>query len=285
MMDRVTVYDSASFLDASQQSSFFSFVSIGFISIFLGFLSAGRNGFMFDTRTIRGVHRFSYGLTVLFFSIYSVTLSISQYLVNNDVKSCHQYFTLNNSSNSLYYYENCNSILYANNIIFLIILIIDPLYIYFFYNIVDYRSKLSFEDRFEIRLTQRKDNVIPSLVIIMIRFILIITKLILTILVMNIGAILLIFITLITITFSFYLNIRLLFLYNHWIFKYSKIGENVTTLNKPIMSKTQESDEEHILIRNGSSSEETVSDKDDVEIATKPKTLKNGQRPKANVRW
>lgn len=139
-------------------TSVYIYIVIGIASIIFGFLGSGRDGLMFDTRVVRGLHRLPWPIMMFFFGVYSILLSVSQWSINENNSYCHMninQFDINNK---------CSGDLNAVNILWYIILITESLYITTFLYQQDFRSAITNKDRLMLRSVQKKQFII-SLVI------------------------------------------------------------------------------------------------------------------------
>jgi len=282
------IISETSFLNSDSQASFYSFFSSSLITIIIGFLAAGRNGFMFDTRTIRGFHRVPYYVNVFFFCLYSIFLSIPQWIVNADTGNCSENLQFYNDTNIVKIHFSCNNNVKALNALYFVIILIDPIYIFFFFNIIDFRSATSLFDSIKIRKRQIV-NVVISLVILIIKIGIVIPRLVLIFMSTSVSAIVISVFNLLLIILNLFVHIRTLMLYRDWMIQYSSMRIVDISKNQSKRLINTDSDDDHDIQTQRSDvtdddHDQTQSSDDDHDIAKIP-IMKKSNRPKQRIEF
>ena len=256
------VISNPSFLDPSEQARFYAFFVSSLVTICVGFNAAGRDGLMFDTRVVRGLHRLPrYGLA-LFFFLYSIFLSIPQWIMNSDENMCSESFHFNNETNKLIIATECAHVLKTINILYLVVILIDPFYIFFFLCQPDYRSAEQWVDKIKIRTHQQR-RFIVSFILLFIKVSIITPRFILILISGNVGAIILSAMNLTLLTFNFFVHIRCLMLYSH-VFKINS-SLAIVDMTAPTTSKRRNtsSDDDHHIQSGFNDDHDMLTDDDD----------------------
>jgi len=182
---------------------------------------------MFDTRVVRGVHRIEWPFLIHFFGIYSIILSLSQWNLNKDNSYCDM--TFDNTSSSI---KNiCSDKLYATNVLWVVILIVDSLYITTFLIQRDFRTGETNQDRLNIRSIQKRQFIL-SFIVGIVRICVHLARFGVIISLFNTISIILTSIVFIIILLVLVFHIRLLSLTSYDIRKYSTLDINDITPTK-----------------------------------------------------
>lgn len=218
----------------------FNYIVIGIVSILFGFIASGRDGLMFELRVARGFHRVTYYNTLYICSIYSIILSLSQWNLNKDNDNC--ILEITNSSHAITITNKCSDHLYATNVLWIVILIVDAIYITTFLAQKDFRSAQTNKDRVAVR-TAQKTQFIYSLIINIVRIILHIARFVLISYLSNTVSIILSSILFLIIIFKTIFHIRTISITSYSIDTFStKLDINDLTLpsdNNSHPKKTQ----------------------------------------------
>jgi cellulose synthase/poly-beta-1,6-N-acetylglucosamine synthase-like glycosyltransferase len=149
-----------------------NYIAIGLLSIFYGFFATGRDGLMYDLRIVRGLHRVRWNVTFYAFTVYSILLSLSQWSISSD---CSENVHINNHTNVLTISNGCSNTVSASMWLWVVILILDALYIITLLSHRDYRSERLIKERIKIRRIQ-KSQMVFSLCILCVRIILLVIR-------------------------------------------------------------------------------------------------------------
>lgn len=260
----------------------FNYIIIGITSIIFGFVASGRDGLMFDTRVVRGVHRLEWPVLIHIFGIYSIILSISQWSLNKDNENCS--ISIDNISTTEISIKNqCSNVLYATNVLWIVILIIDSLYITTFLIQRDFRTGETNQDRLEIRSMQRRQFII-SFIIGIIRICVHVSRFFLILFLSNIISIILTSIQIFLFGgFIMFIHIRLLLLTTYDIRKYSNLDINDIT---PTTNNLKQSKKRIQLPAPATSSEDDISDQENpikITVPINSSKSKAKRRPKNGI--
>lgn len=274
------VISNPSFVDPSEQAKFYAFFVSSLATICFGFIAAGRDGLLFDTRVIRGLHRLSrYGFA-LFFFLYSIFLSISQWIINSDNQLCFESFHFDNETHQVIVATDCKQILKSINILYLIIILIDPLYLFFFLYQPDYRSPETFADKLKVRLQQRRGFVF-SFLLLFAKLGLLIARFVMILVSGNVGAIILSAMNLMLIVFNFFVHIRCLMLYSHVIKVHTALPVADTTNPVSFKRRNTSSDDDHHIPQKVDDDHDSLTDDDDDDGDTSQASLLRSQPNKS----
>lgn len=282
------ILSNPSFFDPAEQARFYSFFVASLVTICLGFIAAGRDGLMFDTRVVRGLHRLPrYGF-VIFFFLYSVFLSIPQWILNSDDRLCTESIHFFNETGKVIFATSCSGYLDAINILFLIIILLDPFYIFCFLNQADYRAAEMLTDKIKIRRQQRIRFGF-GLLFLIIKIGLVVPRFILILFTENVGAIILSGMNLSLVAINLFVHCRVLMMYSHIIKIHSTLP--ITDITNPSLSKKRNtsSDDDHHnseKYQNGSDDDHDLLDDDDEEIPIGQSLITgrpNNSRPRQSI--
>lgn len=204
-----------------------NYIAIGILSIIFGFVASGRDGLMYDTRIVRGFHRVEWPVLIHIFGIYSIILSLSQWSIDNDNRYCNMSYD-NTSSVKTLIKDNCSAIVDSTDVLWIIILILDSLYITSFLWQRDFRTAETNKERINVRLIQKHQFRI-SFIFNILRIAIHLSRCVIIIIISNITSIVLSGIALLIALFMSFVHIRVLNLIEYNIHTYTKLDINDLT--------------------------------------------------------